>query len=183
MTVLRPIPATIPALEALAPTSAPPSGRRTLALWLGVALAILGLPVIVFWVTLRVYHGIGAPPETASTRRLHVIGDALHAFAQDHGGAYPTTLADLAAAQHLPADLPTCPTDAPGGPFAYEYHGAGLGEGTAANGTVLAYEPPAANGDRGSHLLYADGTVVWVAAPNLENELFRGRPPERPQDR
>ena len=158
-----------------APARAP---RRHVLRWVLVVGVILATPAVIFTGVLTLYRHIMANAEdTPSTRRLHQIGLALHTYAQDHGGAYPDSLADLAVAQGLPADLPTCPSAAPGGPYEYVYKGHGLGEQRAANGTVLVYEPIAANGDAGSHLLYADGTQVWVATVNLDNELFRGRGP------
>ena len=162
-----------------------PASPSQLLNWLLVAAGILALPAVVFAVVLGVYRHLSPPPvETPSTRRLHQIGQGFRAYAQDHGGAYPPSLSALARAEHLPADLSTCPSDAPGGPFEYVYpiQNKGLAEQTTPNGTVMAYEPPEANGGRGSHLLYADGSLVWVAAANLDNELRTGRPPPPTQE-
>jgi len=163
------------------PTAAPP--RRRPLLWGLVALGILALPAAIILAVLTAYQHVIRPTEdTPSTRRLHEIGQALHRYAQDHGGRYPGSLAALAADQALPPDLPTVPTTAPGGPFEYAYLGGPQSEQTTTNGTVLAYEPPAANGGRGSHVLYADGTETWVAAADLQAELDRGRAPGPPPE-
>ena len=170
---------------AVPPPAAAPSRppRRHVVRWVLVALLILATPAAIFTGVLTLYrHLMSTAEDTPGTRRLHQIGVAIQAYAQDHGGAYPDSLADLATAQGLPADLPICPTSAPGGPYEYLYKGRGLGERSAANGTVLVYEPPAVNGGTGSHLLYADGSQVWVAKVNLDDELYRGRGPDKPRE-
>jgi len=163
-------------------TAAPP--RRHPVLWALVALGILALPVGIILGVLSAYEHVLRPTiDTPSTRRLHEIGQALHRYAQDHGGRYPASLAALAEDQGLPPDLATVPaTMAPGGPFEYVYLGGGLSEQTTANGTVLAYEPPAANDGRGSHVLFGDGTDTWVAAADLQGELDRGKAPGPPPE-
>ena len=151
--------------------------------WVLMALFVMALPAAIIVGVLKGYQHILRPTiDTPSTRRLHEIGQALHRYAQDHGGRYPGSLAALASDQGLPADLPTVPTSAAGGPFEYLYLGGPLSEQTTTNGTVLAYEPTAANGGRGSHVLYADGTDTWVAAADLEAELHRGQAPGPPPE-
>ncbi len=162
------------------PSAAPPA-RRRLAAWVLLAVGILVLPVGIMVGVVSAFHRFAPPPEdTPSTRRLHQIGDALRRYADAHAGAYPPSLEALVAAEHLPADLPVCPTPAPGGPYRYRYVADGLNVRMATNGTVLVYEDERTQPDRGSHVLYADGTDAWVIAPALPDELSHGRPPQDP---
>jgi hypothetical protein len=153
--------------------TAPPPARH-LVRWTLVVLGILGLPVLIYIATRAVFQHIVRPPDdTPSTRKLHEISVALHRFAQEHNGEYPGSLADLGRGQNPPVDLSTIP----GGRDDYLFPGKGLADQTAANGTVLVYEPITANRGRGSHVLYADGTETFIAAKDLDDELQRGRPP------
>ncbi len=161
---------------------APPPPRHLLR-WFGVTLCILALPVLIFAATRAVFSRLVQPPaDTPAARKLREIGHALHRYAEAHEGAYPKSLADLARDQKLPDDLSTVPTAAPGGPYDFVYVGGKLSDQTAANGSVLLYDPPAANGGLGSHVLYADGSDTWIPADNLRMELDRSRAPGPPPE-
>ena len=164
------------------PDAAPPPPRHPFR-WLLVAVGVLALPVVIILATRAVFRHVVQPPDDSpATRKLQDISHALHRYAHAHDGGYPGSLAALARDQHLPDDLATVPTTAPGGPYEFVYLGAGLADQTAANGRVLAYDPPAANGGRGSHVLYADGTDAWVPADELQTELDHSNPPPPPPE-
>ena len=119
-------------------------------------------------------------------RRLNQIGVALLLYQQDHGDACPDTLADLAAAERLPADcLPFCPpdddADDAGDPrWPYVYLGRRRRPSAVDATTVVAYEPPAYNDGRGSDVLFGDGHTEWVDIADLPRRLSASRPASRP---
>jgi hypothetical protein len=160
--------------DAPPPPATPP---RHLFAWTLVALGVLVLPVLIFVATRAVFVRVsGNTADTPSLRKMRDIGIALHRYAAEHDGHYPASLADLGRDQTPPADL----APIPGSPFEYLYSGKGLSDHTAANGTVLVYEPPGMNDAHGSHVLYADGTIAFIPAKELAEEIDRGRPPAGP---
>lgn len=157
--------------------------------WIGTGVAAAALLALTVGVPLL--HRIARQPRstTASMRRLHQIGLALLLYQQDHGGAFPDTLGDLAAAEHMPVDrLGFCPpdddADDAGDPrWPYVYLGRGVRPTATDSRTVVAYEPPAYNGGRGTDVLFGDGHTEYVAAADLSAKLAAGSPATGPSSR
>ena len=159
--------------------------RRSPLRWLPVVLLILALPVLIFAGMRFVFRRLVPPVDTAGVRQLRVVGQAVRRFAQEHNGVYPPSLAAMVDAGTLPADARDCPPTADGTRVPYVYPAfaaAGLREQTVTNGTVLAYEPLAAGDAGGSAVLYADGSVTWISADALTDELDHGKPPPQQQE-
>ena len=158
--------------------SPPPRSRLRSALAIvGMVVLVVALPVLIFAAVHRIFGHLSRATENANTRQLHRVGLAVRQWADDHGGTYPPSLADLVDARLMPAALLAIPGT--GGRDRYTYLGDGLTERTAANGTVLAYEPKGANEGHGNALLFADGGTAWVAADRLALELKDGTAPGR----
>ena len=142
--------------------------------WLPIVLLILATPVLIFAGVRVAFRHLSARTDTPGVRQLHEVGVAVRRYAQEHGGTYPAELGDLVGPGGLSAAMTVCP----GTRVPYTYQGGRWSEQQVTNGFVLAYEPPGANGDRGSAVLYADGSASWVDRTDLDEELKRGKPPE-----
>ena len=152
-----------------------PRQARSPLRWVPIVLLILVLPVLIFAGVRRAYDHLLTKTETPGTRQLRTVGVAVRRYAQEHGGNYPPSLQAMVDDGTLPPAMRACP----GGHVGYEYLGGGLNEQQATNGTVLVYEPVAANAGRGSAFLYADGSTAWITADAVKQELDMGLPPTR----
>ena len=156
--------------------AAPPRPPLVAALrWLPLVLLIFAIPVAIFLGWRVIFRRANAADDTPGVRQLKAVGVALRRYAADHGGAYPPTLAAL----ELPPKQIVCPTD--GEPLVYAAQGKGWTEQQVTNGTILAYEPSSADDNHGSAILFADGSVSWVDAMDLKDELDHGKPPKPPE--
>ena len=144
--------------------------------WLPVVLLIMATPVLIFAGVRVAFRHLSARTDTPGVRQLHEVGVAIRRYAQEHDGNYPAELSDLVGPGGLTAAMTVCP----GTPVPYVYQGGKYGERQVTNGFVLAYEPPEVNGDRGSAVLYADGSASWVDRMDLDGELKRGKPADAP---
>lgn len=142
--------------------------------WLPIILLVLATPVLIFAGVRVAFRRLSARTDTPGVRQLHEVGVAVRRYAQEHGGNYPAELGDLIG----PGGLTPAMTVCPGTHVRYVYQGGRSSEKQVTNGFVLAYEPPEANGGRGSAVLYADGSASWVDRGDLDDELNRGKPAE-----
>jgi hypothetical protein len=131
----------------------------------GVVLVTLLLAVIVL------------PPMTsarAAQRQLNCasnlrqISIALQVYAASNNGQFPDTLGTLVSSSLLKQSLLVCPAvNGPVSSSSYIYLGKGMTTAAASNPqTVILYEPLANHGaSKGTHVLYANGTIAFVVPP------------------
>ena len=122
----------------------------------------------------------------ASAFRLREIGTAIGHYAQDHGGAFPASLAELVRDQRLEAQVIVCPEThlwASDAASTFTYVGQQLSTDTAGPDTVVACDPPGYVGGSGVDVLFGDGHTDWVTAADLPAVLARGGPATRPATR
>ena len=122
----------------------------------------------------------------ASAARLEQIGAAIDRYAQNHGGTYPASLAELERDQRLDPHLLVCPEThlwASDAASTFIYVGRHLSTRTAGPGTVVAYDPPGYVGGDGVDVLFGDGHTDWVTAAALPAVLGRGGPATAPATR
>jgi hypothetical protein len=111
---------------------------------------------------------------------LRQISIALQVYAAGNNGQFPDTLASLVSSNLLRPDALICPAansaKSAGLPAtvtpatvlsSYNYLGKGMTTAAASNPqTVIAYEPLENHGaSKGMHVLYANGSVAFVAPP------------------
>ena len=151
--------------------------------WLVVAVAAASVGVVGYQQVRHHYMSIRS--RTPTMDRLHQIGLAILLYNQDHHGAYPDSLRQLADSEGLSPDWPLCPDDDGNTDprMVYVYLGHGLTADTAGFDPVLAHEPLAFFDGRGCNMLFGDGHVDWVTAADLPAVLARGGPATRPTTR
>jgi prepilin-type processing-associated H-X9-DG protein len=118
---------------------------------------------------------------------LRQIGQAIFLYAQDNGGQYPPSLAELLAHEDITAEVMTCPssnderssgastaevvadlkaaeTNAPGHKhcLSYVYVGGELNAKTVADTAIVAYEPLENHDGDGANVLFGDGHVEFI---------------------
>jgi hypothetical protein len=184
---------------------APPASRRGR----GVAKAaiILGFTELgLLGMGLLLTPSLGRAREPANrvkcASNLRQIGQAIQMYAQEHAGRLPPGLEHLITDEDLTSEVFVCPSSAGeraqgdttqevvknflADPIhrSYVYVGAGLTSTTATPAHVLAYEPLGNHLDnpQGIHVLHADGSARWYAAPQAQrliDELTAGQNPPR----
>jgi prepilin-type processing-associated H-X9-DG protein len=112
---------------------------------------------------------------------MHMIGNGILLYANDHKGKYPADLGTLLKEEDLPAQVFVCPTEAhatppgPANPDAaakwvnensdYVYVGAGKTSAIGAD-VVVMYEKPDAHNRQGMNILFGDGHIEFVTLPD-----------------
>ena len=194
------------AAPGLAPTGHSQARRGARAV-LKVGSILLGLIVL----AALLMPSLGKAREPANrvkcASNLRQIGQEIQYYADAHDGRFPTGLDVLMTDGDLSANCAVCPssgaeqargptTAAVAAAFradprhcSYVYVGAGLTSASATPRHVLAYEPPsnhaghpAGDGGDGINVLWGNGTVQWLPAPQarrLMNELNVGHNPPR----
>jgi prepilin-type processing-associated H-X9-DG protein len=146
-----------------------------LVLALGVSLAL----ALAYSGVSRHYRSMRS--RTPTMDRLHQIGIAVLLYNLDHHGAYPNSLAELAKAEGLAANLARCPDDDGNDTQStYVYLGRGLTADTADATTVVAHEPPMFFDGAGCNVLFGDGHTDWVWSAELPSVLAHGGPATGP---
>lgn len=178
-----------PAVERAAPPPAPAPGaapkRPKMKGWMVVALSVGGAAVIVLLLVLLLLPPLNRAREQARrvqcAGNMRQIGQAMFIYASVNGGKFPDRLDKLLSISG--SDVFVCPscsdTPAPGntpaiqaqnlfagGHLSYVYVGAGVSTNFAINPatTVVLYEPLSNHKD-GVNVLYADGSVTFLARP------------------
>jgi len=164
------------------------AGRR-LAI-AGISLGSVGL-IVTFFALSMVMTPIGRSRELANrvkcASNLRQIGQACLLYANAHQGQCPARLEDLILTEDIGSEVFTCPssndTPAPGpttqavaqslsagGHLSYVYLGAGHPIDSNPD-AVLAYEPLSNHAGTGMNVLYFDGHVTFLAAPQARQLL------------
>ncbi len=165
-------------------------GTARAGIKLGWAGLIIAAAVVVVMPMFGMSHERGNRIKCQSDLRM--IGWACDNYAQGHGGAFPDSFDNLLPAPQYAVFV--CPSsnddravgDTPEqmlaafhqpGHCSYVYVGAGLTIKSPPK-TVLAYER-LVNHYEGMHVLYVDGSVVWLSRKDAES-LLAQLPPEKP---
>jgi competence protein ComGC len=134
---------------------------------------------------------------TLCQSQLRAIYQDLKAYADQHGGRFPTKLSDLVRAGYETQDIFVCPNSnddyiPPGTPAtrmaaemdglnrlnrgSYEYYGANLTESSPPESVLIA-ELAENHAPLGGHVLYLNGNVVLLTPKDLETarRLLRDR--------
>jgi prepilin-type processing-associated H-X9-DG protein len=167
-------------------------------------LLLAGVEVAVLLLIAVTLPQLGRSRETANRVKcgsnLRQIGMAVRLYADENGGRFPPDLETLLMTQDVIASMFVCPSsndDAAKGPTtqavirelrsgahycSYVYVGAGLGNDTATEAHVVAYEPVANHHGDGMNVLYGDGHVEFLNRPESDrvlDELRHGHNPPR----
>lgn len=167
-----------------------------IALKFAVAVLLIAVPL---WTA--VYYAYVRPKAFAAYKlrcydTLRCIGCTIQLYQQDYigaGGVNPPSLQALGSAEQVPADILLCPVGkhytpaassiAMSNPYAYIYVGAKMRVNSPPT-AILMLEDPANHDMTGGHVLYADGSVVFLPLGQLMpcfNDLAAGRnPPTSP---
>jgi prepilin-type processing-associated H-X9-DG protein len=168
------------------------TGQRVAMLGIG-----LGTAGILLWTVALTLPCIDRAREPAQrikcASNLRQIGQAILLYANENQGQCPPRFEDLLLTEDIGSEVFTCPssndTMAPGttpqaqaqnlstgGHLSYIY----LGAGHALNSSptaVLAYEPLSNHAGGGINVLYFDGTVTFIPAPQARQLLKTLKPP------
>jgi len=164
-------------------------------LWIGVTV-VLGIAAISV-----LLPSLCKPRETANRAKcasnLHQIGLAISLYAQDHGGTYPDSFAQLMTEEQLTAAVFVCPSsndEAADGENAaavavnlskphhlsYVYLGKGKTTATVKDDTVIVYEPLENHQQDGMDVLYGDGHAAWVSRDQAKRLIAKLAPATQP---
>jgi len=177
--------------------------RRRRQTALGIWGGLLGLtaPLLAYAATPRLVTCRETPPRAKCASNLRQIGQAAWLYANENGGRLPDDMADFFTQDLVPGVF-VCPAtnDAPAiaapttqatganveapGHCSYVYLGKYWMSDELTPHVVLAYEPLKNHQGRGMNVLYGDGHVDWLSAPEaikLLSELNAGyNPPRQP---
>lgn len=134
-----------------------------------------------------------------SASNLRQIGQAIEVYNSEFKGRYPDTFRDLFLAEDIGAECFVCPSSSDtraqgpttqaiaanllaGGHCSYLYVGKGLTAQTTTPDMVIAFEPLTVNRRKGMNVLFGDGHVEFIYAPQaavILNQMKQGQWPVR----
>lgn len=135
----------------------------------GVVTGAIGLiagPVIVFVMIIPAINAMRDVGEkTFCQSNLQQIGWGIEMYAdQDPDGALPDNMGSVVNAGYMMAFSMQCPAQAQGQQSYYYVPGQSAAESTA----VIMFEDPSNHGGTGGHVLYKDGSVVFIENPKYQ---------------
>ncbi len=136
----------------------------------GVVTGAIGLiagPVILFVLIFPAFNAMRDMGEkTFCQSNLQQIGWGIEMYAdQDPDGALPENMGSVVNAGYMMAFSLDCPTQV-AGQQSYFYV---PGQSSAEPNAVVMFENPSNHGGTGGHVLYKDGSVVFVEDPEFQN--------------
>jgi len=146
----------------------------------GTLLAAVGLISAVLVAAMAGYGRFAVParvPQEPAAqqcqRNLRRIGAALRAFAKDHAGRYPDTLAELYPLYVSDESVLTCPAATQRGMGRHAYAFPGSGRRNPAPSDIVVHDRTIYNHNgRGGFVLRANGRVQWLNARAFERHIL-----------